>query len=143
MARKKSQTWSFDIVVATVIFVGVFLLVFFITSEKVNHPTNKKIFVQQDSIDRVFSIRTNPAYGFLNEQNVVDPAKLLKFAKDGYGSSKKLLGENYEFCVIFEDEEGKIQPIITQDGNYYVGIGSGLVTIKGDGSTTYTCGVVI
>jgi len=139
MAKKKSQTWSFDIVVATVIFVGVFLLVFFITSEKVNHPTNKKIFVQQDSIDRVFSIRTNPEFGFLTDQNVVDPERLQKFTKVNYDEVKKKLGSEYDFCIIFENEFGKIEPIILDNGKYLLGIGSKLVEIEGEGKTYY-CG---
>ena len=139
MAKKKSQTWSFDIVVATVIFVGVFLLVFFITSEKVNHPTNKKIFVQQDSIDRVFSIRTNPEFGFLTDQNVVDPERLQKFTKVNYDEVKKKLGSEYDFCIIFENEFGKVEPIILDNGKYLLGIGSKLVEIEGEGKTYY-CG---
>jgi hypothetical protein len=139
MAKKKSQTWSFDIVVATIIFVGVFLLVFFITSEKVNHPTNKKIFVQQDSIDRVFSIRTNPDFGFLTDQNVVDPEKLLTFTEVNYDKVKEKLGSEYDFCIIFENEFGKIEPIILDNGKYLLGIGSKLVEIEVEGKTYY-CG---
>ncbi len=142
MTKKNAQTWSFDVVIATVIFVGVFLLVFFVTSERVNHPTNKKIFVEQDNIDKVFSIRTNPEFGFLTDQNVVDPEKLIEFAEfanDDYNEIKERLGSGYDFCIIFENEFGKIEPIILDDGNYLLGIGSEMVKIEADGKT-YLCG---
>jgi len=142
MTKKNAQTWSFDIVIATIIFVGVFLLVFFVTSERVNHPTNKKIFVEQDNIDKVFSIRTNPEFGFLTDQNVVDPKRLIEFAEfteDGYDEVREKLGSGYDFCIIFENEFGKIEPIILEDG-YLLGIGSDLVEIEAEGETYY-CGL--
>ncbi len=143
MVSKKSQTWSMDILFASLIFIGLFILIYFLTFNKLTDIETEQIFIKTEDVDKYFTISDENEYGFLTPQNIIDVQRMMKFAnmtldEEDYESLKKKLNLDYDFCVFFENSQGEIRPIVLSNGSYLYGMGNNELVLGND-----TDGVVI
>lgn len=114
--NKRGQTWSFDLIVAVVIFiivVGVFYAVLNRSDEGVVDTqaleTNAKSISQQLNCD------VSPVHPpcFI-DNGEINQTKLAAVASLSYTELKELLGTNQDFCIYFLDEQTRIIPVIDE-----------------------------
>ena len=120
----KAQAWSADIILAIVIFMGIFFVVFAIfnqdSSEKAkNLQQEASIIIKQLSgSDKSLRIISN---------NQVNASKIEELKNLSYDELKSRLRIEGDFCIYFEDEKGNIVLI----NNSNIGIGSSSINISG------------
>ncbi len=146
MVSKKSQTWSMDILFASLIFIGLFILIYFLTMNKLRDIESEQIFIKTEDVDRYFTLSEENEHGFVTPQNIIDVKRMMEFANmtlkvEDYEELKKELGLDYDFCVFFEDSAGNIKPIVLSNGSYLYGMGNPeLVLGPLEGGGTVNCG---
>jgi len=124
MRKQKSQAWSFDIMLATVIFLGTLFYFFLIMS---NSQEDMATELKRDTEQIV-----NSFFSKSNELNVVDgeevdESKLENLLEQDYGDLKKQIGTEHEFCIYLEDENGNVIFI----NSSFTGIGSNEINVSG------------
>jgi biopolymer transport protein ExbD len=124
----KGQVWSIDILLAVVIFVSV-ILIFYVTMVPRQKPQMKDLEAESGALK--LELEKNNEFGFLIDDEVND-AKLQAFidnATANYSALKKKLGVKGEFCLFYEDSEGNVVPI---GSNNLVGVGNSSIIVAGD-----------
>jgi len=124
----KGQVWSIDILLAVVIFVSV-ILIFYVTMVPRQKPQMKDLEAESGALK--LELEKNNEFGFLIDDEVND-AKLQAFidnATANYLALKKKMGVKGEFCLFFEDSEGNVVPI---GSNNLVGVGNSSIIVAGD-----------
>ena len=121
-----------DILFASLIFVGLFVVILILLSNRVSEFDTSKVFIEAKDIDALFEISDNNENGFISPQGVVDPQKLREFANlsvEDYDALKRELGLDYDFCIFFEDESGNLKPIVLENGSYLYALGDSAVVL--------------
>jgi biopolymer transport protein ExbD len=124
----KGQVWSIDILLAVVIFVSV-ILIFYVTMVPRQKPQMKDLEAESGALK--LELEKNNEFGFLVDDEVND-AKLQAFidnATANYSALKKKMGVKGEFCLFYEDSEGNVVPI---GSNNLVGVGNSSIIVAGD-----------
>lgn len=124
----KGQVWSIDILLAVVIFVSV-ILIFYVTMVPRQKPQMKDLEAESGALK--LELEKNNEFGFLIDDEV-DYAKLQAFidnATANYSALKKKMGVKGEFCLFYEDSEGNVVPI---GSNNLVGVGNSSIIVAGD-----------
>ncbi|MGE0792853.1 MAG: hypothetical protein AB7V77_01580 [Candidatus Woesearchaeota archaeon] len=129
MLNKRGQTWSFDLIVAVVLFAVVIGLFYgFMTKDKTNPSENK---LQQETEVLVYSFDCNnkdtEEICFL-EDGVINEDKLITIYEKDYDELKSQLKIDGEFCVYIRDLKGNLIPI-----NNLTGFGSSDLTLTASG----------
>ena len=123
---KKSQAWSFDIMLAVVIFIGTIFVFFTI----LNKAPGTKI----DELERDASIIIEGIVSGDFEFRVTDGDKInatkLEELIGNYSDLKRELRIENEFCIYLEDEEGNVIYVNTSENKYYSGIGSRIINVS-------------
>ena len=109
---KKSQTWSMDLMIAMVIFIGVIFVFYIILS---TNGDNKIRELKDDALIVAENINIT--------KNISQIEELLG---EDYSELKKKLRVKNEFCIFLEDEEGNVI-YLSQDRP---GMGSGKIKIS-------------
>ncbi len=124
----KGQVWSIDILLAVVIFVSV-ILIFYVTMVPRQKPQMKDLEAESGALK--LELEKNNEFGFLIDGEVND-TKLQAFidnATANYSALKKKMGVKGEFCLFYEDSEGNVVPI---GSNNLVGVGNSSIIVAGD-----------
>ena len=120
---KKSQAWSIDIMLAIVIFISAFFVVFIILNpaqeSNVNELRDEASIVLKD----IESAESD--LGIVNGA-IVNETKLQELLGKDYQAIKKSLRIKNDFCIYFEDEDGNI---IYIDATH-TGVGSDTITVS-------------
>lgn len=123
---KKSQAWSFDIMLAVIIFIGTMFFFFAILNKA---PGTKIEELEQDASSIIKYIVLED-FRF----RVVDGDKInatrLEDLLGNYSDIKRELRVENEFCIYFEDEDGNIIYINQSESRDYTGIGSNIINVS-------------
>lgn len=121
---KKAQSWSVDIMLAVVLFIGAFMLFYgFIYSDSGDSAVqlNKEASV---IINQVSSDESPMTVVDGNELNL---SKIAELRNISYDELKRMLRAEKDFCIYFEDESGNI----VQINDSYSGVGSPDINVSG------------
>ena len=129
MLKKRGQTWSFDLVIAVILFIIV-VAVFYAFLSSRNDSSGA-----QEQVDSAKSVSTQficdaakaSPYCFIEDGSVVDE-KLEDLPSFNYDDIRADMGVNGDFCVymVVVDETGveRIVPFQDQYGNQFAGFGN-------------------
>lgn len=117
---KKSQSWSFDVVIATAVFFGIFMAFFVLLQDRDGQSLEEVKGEAEFLAQRMKSSAT-----FQNGQ--VTQGGMEYLADYNYTKWKALMGVKNDFCIYLEDEDGNIIPI----NDTVWGVGSPKIEIGG------------
>jgi len=105
MTHTKSQTWSMDVMLAVVIFIGTILIFYStLTSNKESSVED----LQTDAAKILESIASeDPDIGIMNG-SILDDKKLEELLGEDYELIKEKIRVKSDFCIYIEDENGNI-----------------------------------
>mgnify|MGYP001591023720 CR=1 FL=1 len=120
---KKAQSWSVDIMLAVVLFIGAFMLFYvFIYGDSGDNAAqlNKEasVIISQVSSDE------SPVK--VVDGNDINISKIAQLRNMSYDELKRRLRAEKDFCIYFEDENGNI---VLVNGSY--GVGSKDINVSG------------
>ena len=120
----KAQAWSVDIILAVIIFMGVFFIFYTIFS---NDSTEKARNLQQEASTAIKQFSSGENALRIINNNEVNLTKIGELKNLSYHELKSRLRMEGDFCIYFEDEKGNIVLI----NNSYKGIGASNINISG------------
>lgn len=122
--HRKSQTWSADIILAIVVFLGAFFMFYYFVG---SNPTAEANALKQEA--SVVIIQATTKNGTINilDNNTVSVNKFSDLKKIDYDELKSRLRIDGDFCLYLEDEKGNLVLV----GNTYKGLGSKGISIAG------------
>ena len=120
--RKKSQAWSFDIIIGVILFVGAFLAFYVILKQQTEEPV--------DTLREEAELIASELLSESSPLNVVENGKIneekLQQLIGNYPTLKSQVRVKSDFCIYLEDQEGNVI-YISQD---ITGIGSPIIKIS-------------
>lgn len=120
----KSQVWSVDIILAVVVFMGIFFTFYaIINSDSSENARN----LQQDAATIIKQVSSGQGSLKIISNNEVNVSKISELKNLSYSELKSRLRVEGDFCIYFEDENGNIVLI----NNSYRGVGSSNINISG------------
>ena len=136
LKNKKGQTWSFDLIVAVVLFIIVIALFYtFLTKDQTD---NSKVTSLESSSALITSNLNCNLNSNSNEciikKNKLDETKVNELASKTYNQIKKDFGIQGDFCIYLLSKDGTYIPLGDK-----IGIGTDLLLVNGSGITLY-CG---
>lgn len=130
--NKKAQTWSFDLVIAVVLFVvvvGLFYSLIVINQEKSDEDLTMQNDILISKMDCGSDSSVDTCFIIDGE---VDTDKLKVLFKESYNSIKKDLGVSGDFCIYLRDLNGNIYPIAISDNEKMYGFGDDELILTSD-----------
>lgn len=121
--RKKCQAWSFDVILAVVIFIGAFLLVYFLFKSEKESPVEA---LRNDAEIIANELLSDSSSLNVVENGKIDEQKLQQLLDESYGELKSKVRVKSDFCIYLEDNEGNVL-YIKQD---VAGIGTDKIKIS-------------
>lgn len=122
MNQKKSQTWSMDIMLAVVIFIGAIFVVYSILSGN-KGDTAKTL--QEDAALVLGKLASEDSEISIVDGVELNDAKLQELLATEYPELKEKIRAGNDFCIFLEDSEGNLIYISSKPG-----IGSGKIKIS-------------
>ena len=118
MARlnSKAQSWSIDIIIGVLVFIGAFFVVYALLNSNPETKTNNL----KDDASLVVKKVTSEGYLKIVDGNEINESKLNDLKNLTYDELKRILAIEGDFCIYFEDDKGNIVLI----NNSYKGIGA-------------------
>ncbi len=122
--RKKSQAWSFDIIIAVILFIGAFFAFYVILKQQTEEPVE----TLRDDAELI----ANELLSETSPLNVIEDGKIneekLQQLIGNYPTLKSQVRIEGDFCIYLENQEGNII-YITQDPKV-TGIGSPSIIVS-------------
>ena len=106
MLLRKGQNWSVDAIIAVVIFTGVILSFFYITSVGSHGKKTDDFAREAQKIPGILSNSPNTSLNIIVEGDKIHPGRLENFTSLNYRDLKSKLGLRNDFCIHLEDENG-------------------------------------
>lgn len=124
MKGRKSQSWSTDIILAVVLFMGAFFLFYSI----LNDDESQKVADLKDGAFQVIKqvSSSDSAYRII-DRNELNVTRMDQLKNMSYEELKAIFKIEGDFCIFMEDESGNII-LINQS---YKGLGSPRINISG------------
>ena len=113
MSHKKSQTWSMDIMLAVVIFIGAIFVVYSILSGSKADTAGK---LEEDAALVLDNLASEDFEISVVDGVELNEAKLLGLLNEEYPDLKQKIRAGSDFCIFLEDEEGKLVYISNKPG---------------------------
>lgn len=123
MKHKKSQTWSMDIMLAVVIFIGAIFVGYSILSGNKGDPAKA---LQEDAALVLGNLASKDSEISIVNGGEINDAKLQELVDKEYPELKQLIRSGSDFCIFLEDNEGNLVYISSKPG-----IGSDKIKISG------------
>ena len=124
MVNKKSQSWSIDIIVAVVVFMGAFFLFYTILN---SNPNTKASSLKQDASSVIKQIAAEDSSLRVIDNNEVNESRLNELKNLSYDELKRQFRVEGDFCIYMEDDKGNIVLI----NNSYKGVGTPSIMVGG------------
>lgn len=125
----RAQVFSFDALVATVIFVLIVAIVIALTGSK-TADEETKLRVSSQLVASKLTSETDPLSIMDPSTHEVDPVKLNKLVDRDYKELKNDLGIKEDFCMVIIDETGSIVLVGNKTTGERVGIGQQNLTFN-------------
>lgn len=120
----KAQSWSIDISLAVIIFIGAFFVIYTLLNANPNATLSN---LKKDAANLIKQIAEEEAPIRVIDNNEVNESRLHELKNLSYDELKRMLRTEGDFCLYFEDEKGNIVLI----NNSYKGIGSPSINLSG------------
>lgn len=127
--KRKAQTWSFDLLIAVVLFIIIVSIFYAFLSHNKNEDNTVELQSGAKTIGYFFNCDVSDYDRCFVERGKIDQQKLddlMSFINpnpaSAYNTMKKELGISGDFCIYFRDSNGYLVPI-EWNGDSYSGIG--------------------
>lgn len=124
LINPKAQSWSIDIIIAVVLFIGAFFAFFAFLNQNSNSKAGD---LQQDASTIIKQVGAEKSPLNIIENNALNITKMNQLKNISYEELKQMLRVQGDFCIYIEDEQGHIVLV----NNSYKGIGSPDINISG------------
>ena len=130
MKHPKSQIFSIDTMIATLIFIAAItgLLVYIGLSNEARVIEDIK---SESGVIPKMLVTTNQSPQSIITMNKIDRDRLTQLADTPYDDLKSMFGVKHDFCIYFEDSDGNLINLTEVIGKDYVGIGSAEASVAG------------
>lgn len=141
MLKKRGQTWSFDLIIAVILFIVVVAVfyTFLVSKNSESNAEQQQDFAKSVSTQLVCDAAESSPYCFISK-GVVDEDKAKMLHSLSYEEIRSDLGISGDFCVymVVVDDDGneRIVPFEDNSGDSFVGVGSSDFKLTED----YACG---
>ncbi len=122
--NQKAQTWSVDIILAVVLFMGAFFLFYVLLSDNTSIIAGN---LQDEASIVIKQVSSGDAQLRIVDKNEINITKINELKNISYDELKQRLRIQGDFCIFLEDENGNVILI----NNTYAGIGSPEINISG------------
>ncbi len=120
----KAQTWSIDIILGVIIFLGAFLVFYAMIDTE---STSKEKGLKEDAATVIKQIASEGAPLSIIGDDKINETKLNLLKNISYDELKRQFRIEGDFCIYFEDDHGYIVLI----NKSYRGIGSANINLSG------------
>lgn len=103
---RRGQAFAMDLVIATVLFIGVFVAFYGFVTYLVEEPEDKVLAREGNQVATALA-RENSITQIIVDQEL-NVSKLDEFAKQEYDIVRGEIGVKKEFCIYLEDDEGNL-----------------------------------
>ena len=121
--NSKAQSWSIDIIIAVLVFIGAFFVVYALLNSSPEAKTNSL----KDEASIIVKKVTSDGSLKIIDGNEINESKLNELKNLPYDELKRILAIEGDFCIYFEDDKGNLVLI----DNSYKGVGSQNIVIGG------------
>lgn len=120
----KGQSWSIDIALAVIVFIGGFFMFYLILYSS---PNEKAKSLKEEAATVIKQVAAEDAQLNVISMNEVNISKINKLKNINYDELKRMFRIEGDFCLYFEDDKGNLVLI----NNSYRGVGSALINLSG------------
>jgi len=121
---KKSQSWSIDIILGVVVFMAAFFVFYALLNAD---QSSKAGNLKEEASTIIKQVTSGDSLVRVIDGNDVNVSRLNELKNLSYEELKRRLKIEGDFCIYFEDENGKIILI----NNSYRGIGAATINLSG------------
>ncbi|MBI2558940.1 DUF1933 domain-containing protein [Candidatus Woesearchaeota archaeon] len=121
---KKAQSWSMDIALAAIIFIGAFFVFYSLLGTNTDTKAGN---LKEEAYVVIKQITNEDSLVKVVEGNEVSVSKLNDLKNMDYDELKKRLKVSGDFCIYIEDEKGNLVVI----NNSFKGIGAPTIGLDG------------
>ena len=120
----KAQTWSVDIILAVIVFMGAFFIFYALLYE---NSSTKASDLKEEALIVIKQVSSGDSSLRILNKNEINITKINELKNLSYEELKQRLRVEGDFCIYVEDENGNIVLL----NNSYKGIGSSSINISG------------
>ncbi len=120
---KKSQSWSIDVILAVVLFMGSFFLFYALLSD---NPESKAKNLRDEAAVVIKQVSSEGISTNILDRQQINLSKMNELKNISYDELKRMLRIEGDFCIYLEDESGYVIVL----NNSYKGIGSPNINIS-------------
>lgn len=121
---QKAQSWSVDIMMAVVLFIGAFMLFYlFIYGDSGDNAAQ----LSKEASVIISQVSSDESPVKVVDGNELNASKISQLRNMSYDELKRSLRAENDFCIYFEDENGNI----VQINDSYNGVGSPDINVSG------------
>src|SRR3989338_2499151 len=121
--NSKAQTWSMDVILGVILFLGAF----FIFYSLLNQNFNKADSLKQDASSVIREVSSGESLIRIVDNNEVNISKIGMLKNISYEELKFKFRIEGDFCIYIEDEKGNLVLI----NNSYRSIGAPTINVSG------------
>ncbi len=122
--KSKAQTWSVDVILAVIIFMGAFFIFYALLYGNSNTEAGS---LKEDASIVIKQVSSGDSSLKILNKNELNISKANELKNLSYEELKQRLRVEGDFCIYIEDENGNLVLI----NNSYKGIGSSSINISG------------
>jgi hypothetical protein len=120
--KSKAQSWSIDIIIGVLVFIGAFFIVYALLN---SNPESKATNLKEEASIVIKKVTSEGSLKIV-DGNEVNESKLGELKNLTYQELKRFLGIEGDFCIYFEDDKGNLVLI----NNSYRGIGAPSINLS-------------
>lgn len=120
---KKSQSWSVDIILAVMLFMGVFFLFYALLDD---NPAARAKNLKDEASVVIKQVSSEGVSVNILDKQQINISRLNELKNLSYDELKRRLRVESDFCIYLEDDKGYVVIL----NNSYKGIGSGSINIS-------------
>lgn len=120
---KKSQSWSVDIILAVVLFMGAFFLFYALLGD---NPSARTKNLRDDASSVIKQVSSEGVSVNILEKQQINLSRMNELKNLSYDELKRMLRVEGDFCIYLEDDKGYVIVL----NNSYKGIGSPNINIS-------------
>ena len=122
--KLKAQSWSIDVALGVVIFIGAFFIFYGLLNENPNTTVSK---LKDEALTVIKQLISGASPPRIVDDNQLNITKINQLKNLSYDELKRRLRVEDDFCIYFEDENGNLILI----NNSYKGVGASKINLSG------------
>jgi len=122
--KSKAQSWSIDIALGAVIFIGAFFIFYALLNE---NPNTKASKLKEDATFVIKQATVKGGVIVIVNNDEINVSKVNELKNLSYDEIKRRLRVDSDFCLYLEDDKGYLVLI----NNSYKGVGASIINLSG------------